>query len=554
MKKLIFILGVLPYFLYSQNKVPSGLIKDEKKAISEQVNVFMNDCYERGLFNGCVLVSKNDEIVYEKALGYADIFNKTQLSTESSFDIGSIAKSFTAMCIMILEEQDKLYYDDKLSSFFPEFPDYADKITIHHLLCHQSGILDYNNDLAMLSGELNNDIILKRLLEEELIFETGTRSRYSNSGYFLLARIIEKVSGLSYGEFVDQNIFKPLGMKNSVVFDSENKKIERKTVGRNFTIPDDKIQIITGDGGIYTTVDDLYKWHLSLCNPVIISQKSMDRATTPSLLSDGIQTQEGYGWHITYKDNEKIISHGGASPSGYISYIVQPASCEYSIILLTNFFLSENFGIVLNGLKAIVDETTPNELRTPVMYKLNKHIMDHGVNDLDFVYKKYNSDTLKYTAFEELEFIQLSSFYKNRKYYEDAIAILNIYKEEFTNSVIPLEELAEIYKLINEKELFDDVENERRNLAAKLSNEGSIEIQLKNPKTEDYEMSLNVRKGPGSVYEIISVIKPGESYVVIGRSLNGEWLKLKRNGWLYNRTGRVSKEQLKTLSFIRFND
>ncbi len=547
-KKIVFglIFVFITIFLSAQTE------DNTQDIISKHIQHFMKECSERGLFNGSVLVSKDSRIIYREALGYADILNRIPLSTESKFDIGSLTKSFTALGIMILEERGKLAYNDKLSSFFPEFPDYADNITIHHLLCHQSGIKDYHNDLAMFGEEITTELIMKRLIEEKLMFDPGTLSRYSNSGYFLLGRIIEKSSDLSFSEFIQKNIFNPLKMNNSIVYDNKGMNIESKSIGLNFKTLNENISFITGAGGIYTTTDDLYKWHQALCETDIVSKETIDRALTPSLLSNGYQTREGYGWHINYSDDVKIIEHGGASPAGYISYFWHPTSCNYSIVLLTNYFMSENFGIVLNGLKAIINGSNPKELRTPVMYKLNKYIIENGIKNLKTVFEEYNSDTIKYTPFDELNFIQLSSFYKNNSQYETAIVLLKIYNEKFPNSLIPLEELIEIYKISGTRKLLKNTENDLKKLTIELSTKEKVVIQLKNPKTKDYEMALRVRKGPGSTFDAISAIQPGESYAVHGRSLNGEWLKLKREGWVYYRKGRITEAQFKSLPFMRY--
>ena len=550
MKARKIVLGIL--FVFIAISLSAQTEDNTQDSISRKIQNFMKECSERGLFNGSVLVAQDNRIIYKEALGYADILKRAPLSIESKFNIGSITKSFTAMGIMILEEQGKLSYNDILSFFFPEFPKYTDKITLHHLLCHQSGIKDYSNDLAMFGDEITDKLIMKRLIQEKLLFDPGTRSRYSNSGYFLLGRIIEKISGLSYSEFIQYNIFDPLKMKNSVVYDNKEMNIESKSIGLNFKTPNEKVSFSTGASGIYTTAEDLYNWHLALCKTDIVSKKTIDRAFTPSLLSDGYQSREGYGWHINYSDDVKIIEHGGASPAGYISYFWHPVSCNYSIVLLTNYFMSENFGIVLNGLKAIINGSKPKELRTPVMYRLNKYIIENGVNNLKSVFEEYNSDTLNYTKFDELNFIQLASFYKNNKYYETAIALLKIYKKKFPHSLIPLEELIEIYKVNRALELIRTTENDLEKLTLKLSTQKQVEIHLKNPKTEDYEMAIRVRKGPGSNYNSISAIQPDEFYTIIGRSLNGAWLKLKREGWVYYRISRITEEQFKSLPFMRF--
>lgn len=553
MRKTSILICIL--FWFSLLNIPNGqnLLNNKNEGTSGSIDEFMSDCYERGLFNGCVSVMKNNEVIYEEAYGYSDIFARRPIKIDSKFDIGSLAKSFTAMAVMMLEERGKLSYSDKLSSFFPEFPIYADSITIHHLLCHQSGIPDYANDLAMLNEDLSPEHIFNELKYSKLIFDPGSVSSYSNSGYFLLGRIIEKVTGLSYGEYISKNIFKPLRMSNSAIFDENGKDLDNTAIGTSFLSPKEIQMTLTGDGGILTTIGDLRKWHLELCSPTLVSRRSIDRALTPALLNNGEQSREGYGWHIKYKNDQKIIEHGGATPAGYISYFFHPLSCEYSITLLTNFFVSANFGIVLNGLSTILSGSLPNRINTPAMFRLNKYIIENGIDNLSSAFKEFNSDTSKYTPVDELEFIQLSSFYKNRKHFNEAAALLNLYCEYFPESLIPLEELIEIYKVTG-NDLLIAAENKLNDLKNDLDKKEKVEIELVNPKTADYEMSLVVRCGPGSEYENISAVKPGETYIVIGRSLDGEWLKLKGDGWLYNRIGRMSAEQYKSLPFLRYKN
>ncbi len=553
MKLTVFILASILVFSTCNAPESVQLNSVENEIIANKIDSFMSHCYEAGLFNGCALVAKGNDIVYREAFGYSDIFTGEPMNIESKFDIGSLTKSFTATAVMILQEKGELSYEDKLSAFFPEFPDYAKQITLHHLLVHQSGIKDFHNDLALISENLSDEIILKRLVTEELWFDPGTRSMYSNSGYFLLARIIEKISGMSFGNFLNQNIFRPLKMKNTLINDGENVIISNKAIGKHFAESQDIHQYITGPSGIFITVDDLYKWHLHLCAPKIVSRESINKSFTASKLVDGNETKYGYGWKVNPGQSDTIIEHGGGSFAGYMSYFIHPISCDHTIVLLYNYFLPENFELVLKGISKIIEGEIPMAKKTPAIHKLNKHIIDNGVVNLDEFYSKINADTLNYIPFRELDFIRLSSFYKSRDQLNKSAALLAVYKDEFPNSVILFEELIEIYTKTRSDELLKAAESEKQILEQKLSHIEPFEIQLLNPKTEDYEMNLRVRSGPGSDYDGISVIKPAEEYTVIGKSMNGEWLKLKREGWLYYRIGRVSKEQFNALPFVRHN-
>lgn len=523
------------------------------KEMAKKISHFLNKCYDSGIFNGTAIVSKNNNILFKGAFGYADVLKRIPMNTKTKFDIGSLTKSFTAMGILILSEQGKLSLDDKLSKYFTEFPEYADHITLHNLLSHQSGIKDYSNDLAMLVENINEEMIIERLSMEELLFEPGTKSSYSNSGYFLLARIIEKASGLSFREFMKQNIFSPLKMNESDVKDKMEITIQDQAVGRNFVSSNEIRQFITGPGGVYTTVGDLYRWHLELTNQKVLPKRAVDKAITTAKLSDGSITRYGYGWRIIGDSNNPTIEHGGASPEGFMSYFIQPISGEYSIILLYNYFYPPNFETVISGIKAIMKGSEPQPDKTPALFKLNKYIIDHGVKNLNSEYRKINSDTINFISFEELDFIQLSSFYKNRNQPEKALAILDIYKKEYPNSLIVYDEILEIYKISGNAEMYKKTDSERAILALKLSKEKIVGIEFTNPDTEESQFVLNVRSGPGSEYGIAYGIKPGEHYTIVGRSLDGEWLKLKNEGWLYNRVGRLTNEQLKSLPFVKYN-
>jgi CubicO group peptidase (beta-lactamase class C family) len=204
-KLLVVLISIFWIILSIFNQ--SCIVDDESKKIGE----LMTYCHENDLFNGTVLVAFAGEVVYQNALGYANFHTMEKLKLTSVFCIGSISKQFTSMAIMILKEQKKLDYEDRLSDYFPEFPDYADKITIRHLLNHTSGILNWMNFSVFRArpGDFKDDITNKDVFEflvqlDSLQFTPGEKYSYSNSGYLLLAMIVEKVSGEPFYKFMKQ--------------------------------------------------------------------------------------------------------------------------------------------------------------------------------------------------------------------------------------------------------------------------------------------------------------------------------------------------------------
>ena len=226
---------------------------------ASQIDSLMIKLYNRGQFNGSVLVAEHGDVIYKKGFGKANFKESLDYTPATPSYLASLTKQFTAMAIMMLAENKKLSYEDKLSKYFPEFPPYAVKITIRNLLNHTSGIPDYFS-LGIVHPGLRNEEVLKALVKiDSLNFQPGSKFEYSNSGYVLLAMIIEKVSGLPFNIFLKINIFDPLKMDNTVVLDTSNPKIKNKALGYDVFGNDyDKDILTMGDGGIYSTVDDLY--------------------------------------------------------------------------------------------------------------------------------------------------------------------------------------------------------------------------------------------------------------------------------------------------------
>ncbi|MDH6254081.1 CubicO group peptidase (beta-lactamase class C family) [Chryseobacterium sp. H1D6B] len=303
--------------LYSCAKKPEEIIKEY---------------YKTGKFNGTVLIMKNNRIIYDEALGFSNFQTQEELTITTPFYIASLSKPFTAAGIIILQQKGLLAYDDKASKYLPELPDYAGNITIKQLLNHTSGIPDYESVLMGKKGLTNQDILYWLQHQKKLKFSPGDRFEYSNSGYIILSLIIEKVSGKSYSQFINENIFIPLNMAHTKVCDESRPFIENKAVGFNeHKQLDDYSILTTGDGGIYSTAEDLYKFDRALRSFSIINRENEVLLYTPPTLADGQQSVYGFGWFI----DGKTASHTGGL-NGFRALFWRDLQNNTTIIALTN--------------------------------------------------------------------------------------------------------------------------------------------------------------------------------------------------------------------------
>ncbi len=308
-------------------------IKDRKERIGE----LMTELYRKGDFNGTILVAEKGNIIYDTAFGFGNFTTREPLNDSSSFYLASVSKQFTAMAIMILKEQNKLSYNDTLTKYFPEFPAYANKITIRHLLTHTSGLADYLSMDNLYKPGLNNEEVLNTLVtQKKLNFYPGDRFSYSNSGYVILAMIVERVSGKPFNVFMKEYIFDPLGMKNTLVFDKSKPAIRNRAVGFNKNGDLDDYEILTaGDGGLYSTTHDLFLWDQSLYHNKLVDSSTLAEAFHETKLNNGSLSNYGFGWVIARDAKNKIVSHNGGM-NGYRTMIYRDMKNRNSIIMLTN--------------------------------------------------------------------------------------------------------------------------------------------------------------------------------------------------------------------------
>ncbi|MCP1385270.1 serine hydrolase [Runella salmonicolor] len=299
--------------------------------------------HQRASFNGAVLVAENGKIVYKKALGIANLATQAPLKTTSSFNLASISKQFMAMMVMMLKEQGKLQFDDKVQKHLPDFP--YEKISIRHLLTHTSGLPEYfelaqkhNNTLDTLTNE--KLLQLLKTHQPYVEFGVGEKWEYNNTGYVILVSVIEKAAGMPIEDFFKQQITRPLDMNDTYIYCLRMKQspinrvmgYQRKN-GRN--VPNDLIRLdgVVGDGNVYSSVEDLLKWEQALYTQKLVSTATWQEAITPVKLNNGTTYPYGFGWKI--EEEGKVLSHTGGWV-GFLNVIVRNVEKKQTIIVLTN--------------------------------------------------------------------------------------------------------------------------------------------------------------------------------------------------------------------------
>ena len=300
----------------------------------------MFEYYDDKGFNGSVLVVENNQIIYENTFGFADFDNKEPLDGNMPFYLASLAKQFTSAAIMKLAEEGKLSLDDPLTKYLPLMPKIYNPVKIHHLLTHTSGVPDYFS-LGIAKAGLTNLEVYKELIHQKnLNFVPGNKYRYSNSGYVLLAMVIQIASGQTIHDYFQQHIFEPLEMDNAFVQTiglAKQQKVKGYTSKNKLN---DYNLLTVGDGGIYATALDLYKWQQVLNSGNYISLESLEKMYSPVVLANGRSRNYGYGWELGNNLQGKLVYHTGGL-GGFRTYIERQLETNNAIIILTNNFVED---------------------------------------------------------------------------------------------------------------------------------------------------------------------------------------------------------------------
>jgi CubicO group peptidase (beta-lactamase class C family) len=294
---------------------------------------------------GCLVgIIKDGAIVYKRGYGMANLDYDIPISPKSVFPIASLSKQFTAACVALMSDDGAISLDDDIRRHLPEMPDYGRPIKVRHLIYHTSGIRDYGNELLPLTGRrdgaLSDGDVLGLLARQKgLHFPAGEAYRYSNSGYFLLGMIVKRVTGKSLRDYARERIFKPLGMGNTYFHDDPTQVLKNRVVGYS-SAGGGAFQMRPadngfGDGGVMTTLKDLFLWDLASYEGGLGKAGFFDRLLTPGKLNSGVPTGYAFGLNLGEYRGLETVWHTGAFPGFRTAYVRFPGR-RFSVIILAN--------------------------------------------------------------------------------------------------------------------------------------------------------------------------------------------------------------------------
>ena len=314
-------------------------LKSFPKDKSVRIDSILSFFYQKGAFNGSVLIKREGKIILSKSYGFADKEKSIPASDTTQYRIGSLTKTFTSLLIMQLVAENKLLLQDSIGRYLPTF--IHKHITIQQLLTHTSGIPSYTNDmekmLSVMSKEQSLQTIISGLCSDPLEFKSGSQFHYSNAGYTVLAGIIEIIAGKEYGQVLNEKIFAPLSMTQTL-FGTNPANSKGYYLGNGE--PNYIIKNTAGAGGISSSVTDLLKWDEALKTDKLISQNILSQSFLPRAAYDDWDADYGFGWMIDKKmfgqsKSHKIIYHPGTD-IGYYSMFVRQPDADNLIIMLSN--------------------------------------------------------------------------------------------------------------------------------------------------------------------------------------------------------------------------
>ncbi|WP_298894590.1 serine hydrolase [uncultured Psychroserpens sp.] len=451
LKQLALVCLISACFFSCKNETNTSNVDDTASEFAE----FVSTMTAEGIPTGNILVYENGEIVFKSSNGLRSITPIDSLDLNSQFRLASVSKQFTGMAIMKLKEAGKLEYDQNVNTILPDFP--YDNITVRQLLHHTSGLTDYERivDSHFVREDetkqyiLGNNEILDIFyrVDPELDFQPGEKWDYSNTGYLVLASIVEKISGQHFRTFLKDEITDPVGMSNTLLY---NYQIEadpnmpnrvfgyQKTLNQTDLVANDYniVNDVRGDGGIYSTLDDLYKWNLALANHTIIPKSYLDEAWTPGKLNNGEETNYGFGWFLGQDETQpKTVFHSGGWV-GFGTFLHNEVDDKSGFIVLTNNS-TEHFGDILRGIANIRSGKAYEKPKPNIKNVLAKTIFEENINKAIAQYKNLKSNSPDAYNFAETELNILGYGLLNENRVDAAVAIFKLNTEQFPESANP---------------------------------------------------------------------------------------------------------------------
>lgn len=325
-------------------------------ADTQQIDAIFADLKSATAPGAGVLVIKDGRVVFRRGYGVTDSRTLRRIDETTNFRLASVTKQFTAMAVMLLVHDRKIRYEDRLTDIFPDFPDYGKAITIRNLLNHTSGLLDYEDLMPKYEGvpeaqipQIQDSGVFDLLKQQRTTkFVPGTKWDYSNSGYVLLGLVVAKVSGVPFGQFLRNRIFVPLQMTRTVAYEKGKNEVSNRAFGHSkinarWQETDQSPTSATlGDGGIYSSLENLEKWDRGLRNHTLLSELEMQPAFTPVSVPDhsvrepdGTPAAYGFGWFLNpYKGHRRMWHYG--ETMGFGASIQRFVNEGLTVIVLCN--------------------------------------------------------------------------------------------------------------------------------------------------------------------------------------------------------------------------
>lgn len=328
------------------------------RPIDTDIDVLMKQ-YDGSVPGASLLVVHDGKSIVRRSYGLADVEHHIAATPATNYRLASVTKQFTATAILLLAQDNKLFLSDKASKYLPALPKAASPITLHQLLTHTSGLIDYEDLMAEGTTKQVHDADVLRMLElaDSLYFPPGTSYRYSNTAYSLLSLIVERVSGQSFADFLHDRIFIPLGMTNTVAHRDSFDTVPHRAFGYRLTNgtwtqrDQSSTSAVLGDGGIYSSIDDMAKWDAAQYDSRLLNEEWRRVAFTPHTPTEVAGTSYGFGWRIT----GETLWHSGET-TGFRNVIVRYPAKRLTVVILTNRNAPEPYETAL-AIAKLVDGT-----------------------------------------------------------------------------------------------------------------------------------------------------------------------------------------------------
>jgi CubicO group peptidase (beta-lactamase class C family) len=464
----------------------------------QKIDSILTKLNQEEAFSGNVLISEKGKIIYEKSFGYANAENKTPLTQDTIFLIGSVAKTFTATAVFKLRQQGKLNLDDPVTKFLPEIS--YRNVTLRHLLTHTSGLMEYQSDeiIKEIAGKGAGNVELVKVfarLNPKQGFEPGSRWEYSNTNYILLALVVEKVSGKSFPRFVHENIFLPARMTRSFVSINNIPETLKKEVasGYRFTNPLAMAPVnvntldgarkayatkqnLYGAGNVYSTARDLLKFHQALQHGKILNKQSLSEMYSPFKLTTGEDykpfartnylSKDAPGWFVADEQSGRIVYHPGGD-IGYVSYFLINTTKDQSVIVLSNIEGLRHY-TPTSLMRILNNEPYKLDLKS-LAGTMGKAYNERGSPAMLRVFSQLKASDEYNLSEDEINELGYRLLY-DKKDAKAAIEIFKLNAEQFPKSFNVWDSLGEVYYQTGNRE--DAIRNYEKSLQLNPNNEG----------------------------------------------------------------------------------